>query len=107
MVGENPKYSEPVPSGYVLMNYSLKQNNFDKYLSSPYYKNGYWYTDAWVNINNYNMVNSYYGPVIKSNIYLVPFYFKVEYTDYSNCIEDLNSNYQNYKDYEIVSSYRK
>ncbi len=106
MVGGNNAYSVLFTSGSMLKTYSLKSTNFNKYLSSPYKSNGVWYTDATVNIRNYNNVTKYYAPNLKDYIYFVPFYFDVEYTDQYNCFDDKASNSYKYKDdYKIVNTY--
>jgi uncharacterized repeat protein (TIGR02543 family) len=106
MVGGNNVYSVLFTSGSMLKTYSLKSTNFNKYLSSPYKSNGVWYTDATVNIRNYNNVTKYYAPNLKDYIYFVPFYFDVEYTDQYNCFDDKASNSYKYKDdYKIVNTY--
>ncbi len=102
MVGGNDKYSIPITSGDMLRDYSLKQSNFEKNITTPYYKDGYWYVDVTVKINNYNNVTSYYASKISSDIYFVPFYFKVSYTDLANCVIDLDDNWFNYAGYEIL-----
>ena len=104
--GVSDKYSVPFTSGSMLKTYSLKSTNFNKYLSSPYKSNGIWYTDATVNIRNYNNVTKYYAPNLKDYIYFVPFYFDVEYTDQYDCFDDKASNSYKYKDnYKIVNTY--
>ena len=106
MVGGNNVYSVLFTSGSMLKTYSLKSTNFNKYLSSQYKSNGVWYTDATVNIRNYNNVTKYYAPNLKDYIYFVPFYFDVEYTDQYNCFDDKASNSYKYKDdYKIVNTY--
>ena len=101
-------YSVAIPSAYLFQQYSLKADNFSKSLTSPYYYNGYWYTEAQVNIRNYNNLNSsYYASEINNNIYFVPFYFKVKYTDYNSCVDDLASNWAKYSGYEIVNTYTR
>jgi len=108
MVNGNDKGVVPISSGEMLKNYSLKYNNFYKSLSNPYYSNGYWYTDAYVIINNYNNVTKYYASNINKYIYFVPFYFDVLYTDKSSCFDDLASNASLYEGYyTIVNSYYK
>lgn len=108
MVGSTSKYSVVYTSGSMLKTYSLKSNNFSKYLSSPYQRNGIWYTDATVNIHNYNNVTKYYAPNLKDYIYFVPFYFDVEYTDSYNCFNDLASNYYKYQNnYKVVNTFYK
>lgn len=106
MVGGTGKYNVPFTSGSMLKTYSLKSTNFNKYLSSPYQRNGVWYTDATVNIRNYNNVTKYYAPNLKDYIYFVPFYFDVEYTNNYNCFDDKASNSYKYKDdYNIVNTF--
>ncbi|MCM1053173.1 MAG: InlB B-repeat-containing protein [Ruminococcus sp.] len=104
-VNGNSKYSVPITSGTMLRTYSLKSDNFDKYLSNPYYSNGYWYTDASVRIRNYYNLNKYYASNINSEIYFVPFYFDVNYTDMGNCVNDLASRSGSYRDYTIVDTF--
>ncbi len=106
MVGGNDKYSVSFTSGSMLRTYSLKSNNFNKYLSNPYQNNGVWYVTASVRIYNYNGVTSYYAPNLGSGIYFVPFYFDVEYTDQYNCFDDTADNYYKYSDsYNVVNTY--
>lgn len=97
------KYVIAPPNANVLMNASLKSNNFNKSLSGVYYSGGYWYTTAYINIYNYNNV-SYYASGL-GNIHFVPFYFDVSYTNLDNCVEDRDSNSYRYSGYKIVSSY--
>ena len=105
MVGGTGKYNVAVTSGSMLRTYSLKQTNFNKSLSTPYYSKGYWYTDAYVSIRNYNNLTKYYAPNLGSYIYFVPYYFKVKYTDNSSCVDDLASRASRYANYEVVDSY--
>lgn len=105
MVGGNEKYNVPFTSGSMLKTYSLKSNNFNKYLSNPYKVSGIWYVDASVSIRNYNNVTKYYASNIGDYIYFVPFYFDVEYTDEYNCFDDKASNAYKYSDYKIVNTY--
>lgn len=106
MVGSTGKYNVPYTSGSMLKTYSLKSNNFNKYLSSPYQRSGVWYTDASVSISNYYNVTKYYASNIVSYIYFVPFYFDVEYIDNYNCFDDKASNaYKYINTYKIVNSY--
>lgn len=106
MVGGNSNYAVGYTSGSMLRTYSLKSNNFNKYLSNPYMRNGVWYTDASVSIRNYSNVTPYYASNIGGYIYFVPFYFDVEYTDQYNCFDDIASNAYRYtNDYKIVNTY--
>lgn len=107
MVGGNNNTNYSVPVSYDFINASLKPSNFNKFLSTPYKKNGYWYTDATVNIKNYNNVSSYYAPNLKYNIYPVAFYFDIKYTDKNNCFTDKASNAYKYSNYKVVSTYSK
>lgn len=107
MVGGNGKYSVPVTSGSMLRTYSLKSSNFTPSVGVPYKSNGQWYAKLSVRVKNYNNLTSYYASNIKSNIYFVPFYFEVEYTDLDNCVNDKASNSYKYDDYEIIDSYWK
>lgn len=104
-VNGNSRYSVPITSGSMLRTYSLKENNFNKYLSNPYYSNGFWYINASVNIRNYYNLNKYYASNINSEIYFVPFYFDVTYTDMKSCVNDLASRKNNYYNYKIVDTY--
>lgn len=107
MVGSNnnPKYVIPLTSGSMLKTYSLKSNNFDKYLSTPYKNGDTWYMKATVNIRNYSNATKFYASNINDEIYLVPFYFDVEYTDRYNCVDDKASNAYKYSNYKVVNSY--
>lgn len=105
LVGGTGKYTVPITSGDMLRTYSLKSTNFNKYLSNPYQSNGIWYTNASIRVLNFNNVNKYYASNLGYSIYFVPFYFDVEYTSNSDCIDDKASNSYRYSNYNIVSTY--
>lgn len=105
MVNGVGKYEVPINSASDLKKYSLKSTNFYKSLSDPYYRSGYWYTDASISIRNFNGVQSLYASNLGYSIHYVPFYFEVEYTDLNDCIEDKASLAYKYKDYEIIDTF--
>lgn len=105
MVGGTGKYVVPLTSGSMLKTYSLKSNNFNKYLSNPYQRGGIWYTDASISIRNYNNLTKYYAANLGYDIYFTPFYFDVEYVDNYNCFDDKASNSYKYSGYKVVKSY--
>lgn len=107
MINGNNEYSVPGTTASMLSTYSLRSSNFDKYLGSPYYLDGNWYVDAIVRISNYDNLNSYYSPTVKDNIYFVPFYFDILYTNKDNCVDDLASNSGYYRNHEIVNTFYK
>ena len=107
MVGSDGLRDVPITSGSDLRTYSLKANNFTPVVGTPYYRGGSWYIDLGSNIHNKTNAKYYYASNINSNIYFVPFYFDVEYTNLNNCVTDKASNSSKYKNYEVVSSYWK
>ena len=98
-------YNIPLPSVAMLINTSLKSNNFSFTLSNAYYSGGYWYADASVRISNYNGVTPYNST--KGSVHPVPFYFDVNYTDMSNCVDDLASNSYRYSGYKVTKTYTR
>ena len=96
-----------VTSGSMLRSHSLKSSNFVPNVSSAYYSSGDWYTDVTVRVKNFNNVSPYYASNIGSQIYFVPFYFTIQYTDLDNCVDDKASNSYKYDDYKIVDTYWK
>ena len=107
MVGSDGQKDVPITSGYDLRTYSLKSNNFTPVVGTPYYSNGSWYINLGSRISNKQNAKYYYAANINSNIYFVPFYFDVEYTNLNNCVTDKASNSYKYKHYEVVSSFWK
>jgi len=105
MVDGNEDYYVSFGSGTNLQQTSLKSNNFTKYLSKPYQKDGDWYVDATVSVRNYYNVTPFYARNLNKNVYFVPFMFKISYTDLENCEIDLASRQYYYDDYEIVDSF--
>ena len=88
-----------------LQQHSLKSTDFTISMASPYYRNGYWYTNITINAYNFSNATALYTDKSVSPIYFVPFYFEIEYTDLNNCINDKASNSYKYDDYEIVDTY--
>ncbi len=105
MVNQNDDYVGYVNSASILQAHALKSGNFTKSLSSPYYKGNYWYTNATVNVLNYNGVTKYYLNAAKNYVYFVPFTFDVQYTNLNKCVDDKASNSYKYNSYEVVKSY--
>ncbi len=107
MVDQNDDYVGYVNSASILQEHALKSNNFTKSLSSPYYKNNYWYVDVTIKVSNYNGVSKYYLDAAKNDVYFVPFTFDVEYTNLNDCVDDKASNSYKYTDCDIDKSFYK
>ncbi len=86
---------------------SLKSYNFNPVVRYSYQRGNTYYFDITANLLNLNnireaskyYVNTYYW------IYYTPLYFDIEFTDLSDCVNDLASRSSSYRNYEIVDTY--
>ena len=107
IVGGNSNYNVSNVTASKMKSSALTANNFTYSISSISSKNGRYYVDITINIKNTNGISAYYSSQVKSDIYFVPVYFSVQFTDMSSCVEDLSSNVFNYGNVQILDEWDK
>lgn len=91
---------------YDYKNHALTSNNFTFNVSNVYKKNGKYYVDITMNINNFNGVTPYYLNKINRNIYYVPVKFTLT-NNKSNCVIDKTENSSKYNNYTVVDTWNE
>lgn len=91
---------------YDYKNHALTSNNFTFNVSNVYKRNGKYYVDITMNINNFNGVTPYYLNKINKNIYYVPVKFTLT-NDKSNCVIDKTENSSKYTNYTVVDTWNE
>lgn len=91
---------------YDYKNHALTSNNFTFNVSNVYKRNGKYYVDITMNINNFNGVTPYYLNKINKNIYYIPIKFTLT-NNKSNCVIDKTENSSKYTNYTVVDTWNE
>ena len=91
---------------YDYKNHALTSNNFTFNVSNVYKRNGKYYVDITMNINNFNGVTPYYLNKINKNIYYIPIKFTLT-NNKSNCVIDKTENSSKYTNYKVVDTWNE
>ena len=91
---------------YDYKNHALTSNNFTFNVSNVYKRNGKYYVDITMNINNFNGVTPYYLNKINKNIYYIPIKFTLT-NNKSNCVIDKTKNSSKYTNYTVVDTWNE
>lgn len=91
---------------YDYKNHALTSNNFTFNVSNVYKRNGKYYVDITMNINNFNGVTPYYLNKINKNIYYIPIKFTLT-NNKSNCVIDKTENSSKYNNYTVVDTWNE
>lgn len=91
---------------YDYKNHALTSNNFTFNVSNVYKRNGKYYVDITMNINNFNGVTPYYLNKINKNIYYIPIKFTLT-NNKSNCVIDKTENSSEYTNYTVVDTWNE
>ena len=91
---------------YDYKNHALTSNNFTFNVSNAYKRNGKYYVDITMNINNFNGVTPYYLNKINKNIYYIPIKFTLT-NNKSNCVIDKTENSSKYTNYTVVDTWNE
>lgn len=91
---------------YDYKNHALTSNNFTFNVSNVYKRNGKYYVDITMNINNFNGVIPYYLNKINKNIYYIPIKFTLT-NNKSNCVIDKTENSSKYTNYTVVDTWNE
>ncbi len=96
-------------SGTNLRATSLKSYNMTPIVTTNRTTGNYWYFNVNLRISGLNnVINAQPFYPNKSSswyIYFTPLYFDIEYTDLSDCVNDLASRSSSYRSYEITDTY--
>lgn len=91
---------------YDYKNHALTSNNFTFNVSNVYKRNGKYYVDITMNINNFNGVTPYYLNKINKNIYYIPIKFTLT-NNKLNCVIDKTENSSKYTNYTVVDTWNE
>lgn len=91
---------------YDYKNHALNSKNFTFNVSNVYKRNGKYYVDITMNINNFNGVTPYYLNKINKNIYYIPIKFTLT-NNKSNCVIDKTENSSKYTNYTVVDTWNE